>query len=528
MTFHNDSNGELKMPMYGHAYFNLTSLNLRQLFQLQTFLFDHFSVEFMNVEKMVDTSDWDLYGNSIPGGTSFDVECLLFVSLDNNGDIHEYVPVGIANSAELGGQSAFLKLIDEEKLNNKKAELGLFDECEYDPFNRWLSKYLFFDNYKGDLDLNSREYEISQNPSFVFEKEGDTNFIRDNRSEQEKSEAKYQLGRSHYFAKRFVEAADCFTDSAEKGDHRSQDYLGRMYHDGQGLAQNYEKAIFWLEKAAAQDNPNSSYDLGKIYRDGKLVKKDNKKAVIFFKKAASKYNTDANVELGHHYGAGWGVKKDLKKAFDYYLEAAHAYGNDDGRANYAVAHAYEHGLGVDKDIKQAFTYYEKAALQGYALAQHQLGYFYYYAHNELGIEQDCEASFHWYSEAAKQGDALAQSKLGDLYVFGECVEKNFELAFHWHQKAAEQGVLESQVQLGHMYSEGLGVEANPTLGFQFSELAAKAGDPTAQFNLAELYRDGSSVVPKNIETALYWFSLSADQGDDEAVVERDKLLRSIQ
>lgn len=512
--------------MYGHAYFNLTSLNLRQLFQLQTFLFDHFSVEFMNVEQMVNDTDWDSFGNQIPEGTSFDVECLLFVSLDNNGDIHEYVPVGIANSAELGGQSAFLQLIDEEKLNNKKAELGLFDECEYDPFNRWLSKYLFFDNYKGDLDLNSREYEIAQNPSFVFEKEGDTNFIRDNRSEQEKSEAKYQLGRSHYFAKRFVEAADCFTDSAEKGDHRAQDYLGRMYHDGQGLAQNYEKALFWLEKAASQDNPDSCYDLGKIYRNGKLVKKDNKKALIFFEKAASKYNTDANVELGHHYGFGWGVQKDLKKAFDYYLKAAHAYGNDDGRANYAVAHAFALGLGVEQDAKQAFLYYQSAAKQGYAPAQDKMGDYYYYE-NELGLERNCEEAIHWYEKAAKQGDQSAQSQLGDLYISGECVEKNYELAFHWHQKAAEQGSLHSQANLGYMYSAGLGVEGNPTLGFQFSELAAKAGHPTAQFNLAELYRDGSSAVPKNIETALYWFSLSADQGDEESAVERDKLLKSI-
>jgi TPR repeat protein len=181
-----------------------------------------------------------------------------------------------------------LFLIDEEKLSNKKAELGLSDEDEYDPFNNWLCKYLFFDNFEGDLNITSRHYDFLRNPGFVFEKKDEINLVLDKRSDQEKSEAKYDLGRYHYFEKRFVEAADCFTYSAEKGNDRAQDYLGRMYHDGVGLPQNSKKALFWLKKAASQDNPNSCYTLGEIHRSGKFVEEDNKKAVLFFKKAAKK------------------------------------------------------------------------------------------------------------------------------------------------------------------------------------------------------------------------------------------------
>ena len=32
-------------------------------------------------------------------------------------------------------------------------------------------------------------------------------------------------------------------------------------------------------------------------------------------------------------------------------------------------------------------------------------------------------------------------------------------------------------------------------------------------------------VTQDLEVALHWFSLSADQGDEEAAVERDKLLK---
>jgi TPR repeat protein len=77
------------------------------------------------------------------------------------------------------------------------------------------------------------------------------------------------------------------------------------------------------------------------------------------------------------------------------------------------------------------------------------------------------------------------------------------------------------------YDLGLGVEQDAEQTFYYYQSSAEQGYAPAQFNLAEIYRDGSDAVSKNIETALYWFSLSADHGDEEAAIERDKLLKSI-
>ena len=416
MTSDKSANDKLKTPLYGHAYFCVDSLELWQLFQLQTFLFDYFSVEFLNVEQMDSNADWDTYGNEIPENTLFDVECLLFIRLDDNGDIDEWVATGIANNAQLGAELVSLYLIDEEKLNNKKAELGLSDDQEYDPINRWLSKYLFFDNYKGDEEVTSRNYKISQNPCFVFEKKDDSNFVRDNRSDQEKSEAKLQLGYSHSKKNRFTEAANCFTYSAEKGNYEAQCNLGAMYTEGLG------------------------------------------------------------------------VTKDPKKAFNYYLEAARAHSNDDLGANYFVASAYDFGKGVEQDAEQAFFYYQLSA---------------------------------------EQGHETAQSNLGDCYIAGLGTEKNYELALYWYQKAAERGDVHSQTNLGIMYLNGEGTEKNHKMAFKFLQLAAEAGYPRGQFNLAEIYRDGSEVTPKDINVALHWFTLSAEQGYAYSITEREKLLKLI-
>lgn len=265
MTTLDGTNNEPDMSSSGHAYFTVTSISLSQLHELQTFLFDYLSVEFLNVEQKYEFGDVDLYGNHIPAKTSYNVECLLSVNLDNNGDVSEWIGAGIANSVFHAADT--LWLIDREKLNDKKAELGLSDEDEYDPFGRWLSKYLFFDNFRGDIDITSRQYRISLNSGFVFEKKDGHNFIVDKRSDQEKSEAKYDLGRSHYSEKRFVEAADCFTYSAEKGNDRAQFNLAELYRDGSGaVPKNIENALHWFSLSADQGNEEATVEREKLLK----------------------------------------------------------------------------------------------------------------------------------------------------------------------------------------------------------------------------------------------------------------------
>ena len=73
---------------------------------------------------------------------------------------------------------------------------------------------------------------------------------------------------------------------AEGGDADAQAELGDIYWGGEhGVAEDGEKALYWLKKAAAQDNTNAMSSLGKIYRNGFAgVKKDNKEADYWFDK----------------------------------------------------------------------------------------------------------------------------------------------------------------------------------------------------------------------------------------------------
>ena len=73
---------------------------------------------------------------------------------------------------------------------------------------------------------------------------------------------------------------------AEQGDATAQNVLGIMYYNGEGVPQDYKKALHWYTKAAEQGNVKAQFSLGAKYYDGEGVPQDYKKALHWFTKAA--------------------------------------------------------------------------------------------------------------------------------------------------------------------------------------------------------------------------------------------------
>ena len=55
---------------------------------------------------------------------------------------------------------------------------------------------------------------------------------------------------------------------AEKGDDKAMIDLGVMYHFGEGVKQDYGKAMEWYLKAFKKNNGNGYSNIGVMYRDG--------------------------------------------------------------------------------------------------------------------------------------------------------------------------------------------------------------------------------------------------------------------
>ena len=84
----------------------------------------------------------------------------------------------------------------------------------------------------------------------------------------------------------YVQAERLYRSLAEQGDPKAQYFLGVMYANGQGVPQDYKKAMTWIGKAAVQGDAAAQYRLGLMYADGKGVPRNNQEAVKWIRKAA--------------------------------------------------------------------------------------------------------------------------------------------------------------------------------------------------------------------------------------------------
>ncbi len=71
-------------------------------------------------------------------------------------------------------------------------------------------------------------------------------------------------------------------EQAEKGDAEAQSNLGAMYYDGNGVTQDFAKALEWHTKAADQGDTNSQFALAKMYFFGRGAPKNNVLAHMWF------------------------------------------------------------------------------------------------------------------------------------------------------------------------------------------------------------------------------------------------------
>lgn len=189
---------------------------------------------------------------------------------------------------------------------------------------------------------------------------------------------------------------------AESGDADAQNTLGSCYYTGNGITQDYEKAVYWYTKAAEQGFAIAQYNLGKCYENGE------------------------------------GVSEDMEKAVDLYYKAAE---QEYAPAQYAVGmYGYRHSV-----ESVTISWLEKAAEQDYEPAQLILGSIYY--QNSL-VEHDYEKSVHYLLLVKDSQDTetsgLACYILSKCYRFGRGVEQDVQKADELLHEAGQKGCDEAK------------------------------------------------------------------------------------
>ena len=124
---------------------------------------------------------------------------------------------------------------------------------------------------------------------------------------------------------------------------------------------------------------------------------------------------------------------------------------------------------------------------------------------------------------ADQGDARAQNNLGVAYMLGQGVEQDSTVAASFFRSAAIQGFGAAQANIAESYFKGEGVPQDYVLAARWARLGAIYGDYDSQFYMGELSLKDLGGVVRDPLRAYAWYSISAENGNEQASVELEAL-----
>lgn len=301
----------------------------------------------------------------------------------------------------------------------------------------------------------------------------------------------YQGGRG--VPQDMAKAKQWFTQAAQKGHGRAQYALALLYRQqGDDISQS----IKWQRQAAQSGYAEAQYGLGLLFANGQYLPQDKQQALFWFQRAAAQNHHAARVALQSNGGAvGVASHASIPVSTVVPTPTALPVAEPEQVAPPAVAEAAKpepkpiapkvaEGDGVSDFTGVEPEVVKQSAEEGNPNAQLMLGTM--YEDGVGGLPSDLRDAAHWYEKAANQGYAKAQYNLGLLYEDGRGVKQDYTKAAHWYEKAAKSGFSEAQNNLGVLHVLGKGVKKDPKRAKQLFSDAAAQGNTDAARNLSML------------------------------------------
>ena len=211
--------------------------------------------------------------------------------------------------------------------------------------------------------------------------------------------------------------------AAENGDLDAQYWLGQhYYHGSSGFPKDPKTAHQWLDKAAATGGRDTRYQVGMTY----FSSGEYTTARYWLQRAAAQGNPQAPSVL-RAIDALTAETTPPAAALRQAAEAGSA------SAQYQLALRYRKGEGVAQNPTEADYWLRRAAEQEHEDAQIALALRYY--DNLAGAKYHKTATMPWLEKAGTKGDAARQYQVGMIYLEHD----NRVDARRWLARAAERG-----------------------------------------------------------------------------------------
>ena len=105
------------------------------------------------------------------------------------------------------------------------------------------------------------------------------------------------MARIYYRMTDYKLAAQTLEKASKLGDTGADAMLGNMYLNGIHFKKDYRKALVYIQKAVADDDPQALTDLAICYENSHGVARDMDKAIEFYKRGAAQGNEYAKRAL---------------------------------------------------------------------------------------------------------------------------------------------------------------------------------------------------------------------------------------
>lgn len=290
--------------------------------------------------------------------------------------------------------------------------------------------------------------------------------------------------------------------AAETGNAEAEYELGKIYAEGFSLdfkgkfkGTDVEQGLIWLKKSAEKNYLFAANKLGDLYYEGKVVEKNLKLALEWYLKGGNDRNSDSLLRIGEMYFSGEGVEQSYEKAFEYFKKSADGY-NAGGKKRLADCYLYGFGIAVNHDkALELYKFAAKADTNDLYGAKSNLALM-YAKDTPFKNEREAVIALHYcynytdnpevFYEVAKRhlvgSDFRDEKHTYECYVF----RKDFEDAAYYFKKAAEMGHLPSCLEYGKCLLSGIGVQKDIEKAKEWILKAAEGGVPEAQELLKSL------------------------------------------
>lgn len=274
------------------------------------------------------------------------------------------------------------------------------------------------------------------------------------------------------------QAISIYNQGHEEGNLKCTQRLGIMYYNGEGVEKDLEKAMEYMEIAAAKKEPHAMYVLAvAYYRLNKFGDKTSDIAKALLKEA---------YELGSPYAADYlacimlNELKEGKNINKNELVIYIKFGveNELKESIFKYGYIYEKGIGIEQDYEKAYYYYTLAAETKYVKAMIKLGDWY-----KIGIflNRNIDLAIKWYERAAKEDDIESIEKLIEIYENGIGGRRSDIKAIYYVFKLIDLDAIKGKEKLVYYCFKGIGIEENKEKGYELIEEIKEIDVGTAKY-----------------------------------------------